>query len=173
MPTVSAPRATWLQMVSESTLYKQASGWNVSGITTVTDEISLGSHLPLSPSPKQILTVREGGSLMSCVVVTAAAVRLLPQHLYSPEAASQDVRNSCKSSGKTGPNRTCRAELVVWSVYNSSPTSVHTWRCDVSNHPNTRKSQPLQKGEETPELPVVGTWEPSKNGKGRKVAING
>lgn len=94
MTSALALQATWLQMVSERCIAH--TGWNESGTTAVADEISLGSHLPFSPSPKQILTVSEGAassrSLMSCVLVTAVAVRLQPQHLYGPEAAPQDMR---------------------------------------------------------------------------------
>lgn len=110
---------SWYQ---RGALYKQAAGWNVSRSTTVADEISLGSHLPLSPSPKQILTVRESAtsssSLMSCAVVTAAGARLLlPQHLYGPEAAFQDVKSSCKSSGKVEPKLQTKQLSLRFGVF--------------------------------------------------------
>lgn len=69
------------------------------------------------------------------------------------------------------------AQQAEWFRRVSSPTSVCTGGSDASNHGDLKKdwgkAVPTKGEEKTPERPALNNLEPSKNGKGHKVAIKG
>lgn len=100
-----------------------------------------------SPSPKQILTVREGAasssSLMSCDSCCSQTA--------APTSVWLGPHSSCQTSEKRDPSSKGRA---VREGCNSSPTSVCTGGSDASNHWDLEKdwgkASPYKRGGKNP-----------------------
>lgn len=136
-------------------LHKQAAGWNVSGTTSMADEMSLGSHLPSLPSsPKQILTVREGvassSSLMSCD--SSCSQMAAPTSVWL--GSCFPGREEDFTVAANPQEREIPAQQAEWFGRVSNPTSVCTGGSDASNHGDLKKDwgkgNPYKRGGKSP-----------------------